>query len=59
MKNHEVWLVGNSECGIRQDEEVSKLIKLKNQIKEISMYNAAFVCDVQGTCAGWGQMYYT
>jgi hypothetical protein len=30
------------------------ITKSKNKCKEISIYNAAIICDASGSCAGWG-----
>lgn len=35
------------------------ITKSKNKCKDISIYNAAIICDGIGSCAGWGEMYYT
>jgi len=33
--------------------------KWKHPCKDISIYNAAAICDCYGNAAGWGEMYFT
>jgi hypothetical protein len=65
LKNRKVYLLGETQCGLFPERTgaADQLLPFVHQerqyfAKDLSLANAAIICDVHGDVAGWGEMYF-